>query len=792
MPTCTGGLETAAAACVGYGWYRWRGSRVQHRRQQFATIGRVCRKLLGTDLGQGHSKTRVDSAIPIGADPSARAAIKAIQGYQDMRKPPADLSMPNCGAAAVAMYFGGCDRTHAASAVDVQTAICEELKARLLIAAAGSSSQHEVDTLAELCRQILMRPEMFTDDCSFLSLMATVSDHLDTLSERLAGTMRTCAAEISNVLSLGCELVDCTIPVLLLSILDHGVGSLPHISGEMLASSFREWQNIGNGSVPSSNVFNDLWATGPGGILQEFVSSRHFLALWDPERAGEGTAHGRLCDGIKWLELFHTWADASDGNASFANSGLLELFRNMDSRDVLQNYMNLMKHLDNFVMFLSMFLHYKSLANIAGDAGMHALRIGLQHLLQELEYAMVLVHQHVLRLTDQTMHKVMELMLADSNPSGRTRLWIERLQHVDVTAFTKIHHALLEAVQQLRSLSAVSRLPALQNSCRRSLEQLSDTTQSEEFRSRCAHLPPTGMLPALAAPDISDNQGVMVTEVTSPVPSSIGNEPVVVDVIDPWEVGLKQRLDPVESMHLQTVGQSWALPKNVDSVSNAVRGLNQGAIQCDEDFCIIRSSSQREAGYYILWKTSTHECAAVEALKSALEVGRATMPAVGEVGDGEEATSTPLVSKEDEKEEEEEEKGAVVHVGKQVEDTTVPIRPVDEVEDAQYYETLIGAVCPLFGGSEPDKLSYESASALLSRGGVPEKTLSWIVDTEKTERHVAIDKLALQRMGRLVAHAQAGCTNLEKTRGVAPGRLPVLRGLEWDPRRRKVLVTESF
>merc|ERR1711972_951804 len=106
-------------------------------------------------------------------------------------------------------------------------------------------------------------------------------------------------------------------------------------------------------------------------------------------------------------------------------------------------------------------------------------------------------------------------MLPGSNPCGRTLMWIERLQHVDFVGFTKIHHALLEAIQQLRSLSAASRLPALQNSCRRSLEQLSDTTQSEEFRSRCAHLPPTSMLPALATPEISENQGATVMDLTS-------------------------------------------------------------------------------------------------------------------------------------------------------------------------------------------------------------------------------------------------------------------------------------
>eukprot|EP00435_Cladocopium_sp_Y103_P010823 s3986_g2.t2 len=128
-----------------------------------------------------------------------------------------------------------------------------------------------------------------------------------------------------------------------------------------------------------------LWESDCGRILHELLQSQHFKDFWGlPDRQAPRRGQTKLLD--LWLELRHAWVDSVDGEEKLAAaSGVHELFRSERSREVQQQYLDLYKQLDNFIKFLSMVAHYKTLATVAGDAAMYHLRSTLHHLLQEIE-----------------------------------------------------------------------------------------------------------------------------------------------------------------------------------------------------------------------------------------------------------------------------------------------------------------------------------------------------------------------------------------------------------------------
>eukprot|EP00435_Cladocopium_sp_Y103_P033667 s2641_g8.t1 len=142
--------------------------------------------------------------------------------------------------------------------------------------------------------------------------------------------------------------------------------------------------------------------------------------------------------------------------------------------------------------------------------------------------------------------------------TGRTLAWLGRLQVIDELAVARSANSLLEAVQTLRFLSSETRLPELQNSCRRGLQQICDLTTSIEYRSRCAEVPPSA--PTLTAElfvgsDVATGspRDGMLEDVPSPVasPDSVGNpQEVEAPATSPTSVAenVEPQLAPVEKL----------------------------------------------------------------------------------------------------------------------------------------------------------------------------------------------------------------------------------------------------
>lgn len=588
----------------------------------------------------------------------------------------------------------------------------------------------------ELCRQILTRPETFTDD-AFLGSIATACEHLDELLERLTGSVRGCAAQLDKVLSCGRQLVEDLLPVLLLAITDAiDVGTLPLLSVGGLAQSAL----YAEGDPTVTDIFGTLWKCDCGRILRELLFSQHLQELWGLERSTE-RRHGSRGFLDEFLKLRHKWMDALDEQGSLECSGLQELFRSPDSRDLQQVYLDLYKHIDNVVKFLSAAVHYKTLANIAGDAAMYHLRDRLHHLLHEIELGVVQVFHAVSNIMGQVRHTVTDVTLRDPCPHGRRRLWLERLQYIDESFSVRNYRGLLDAIQQLRYLSSEARLPALQASCRGALEQIAGISSSPEFRLRCAETPPEAALPDFFQPPDSSLRPLPCAP---PQGQLAITDAKLIREVPPWSMerqisrSCQEAAAPVLRLP-ETLPVPFFQRESAGDLGDVVDGLNCGSISSSAGVCVVHCEGSQE---YVALYTPGAEEAALKALGL------------------EEAVST---------------EGSPV---------------IEELEKAQmeaeYYAVLFAAVLPFLADGQSDLLTGRRVQAFLERSGLEATVLKEIFALEGGADKVLIDVDALQRLGRLVAHAQAGRIDLAAARNVVPPAPPQLRGLEWDGRRVKV------
>jgi len=705
----------------------------------------------------------VAERLPYGADASAVVALKAVQRYQDQRPAasPDILALPSCWLGF--FHFGGCEESDAPA--DAETAVCEELKVWLLSAATGAVPAGEVAQRLGFYRQILMRPETFSES-AFLSLVSTVCERLDELLERLAGAVRTCALQLNKVLSIGRDLVNGIMPVLLLAITDAvGDGVLAHLGVEALAASAITAARQGQ----AADMFARWWQTDSGRILRELLCSPHFGQLWGFELL-DGSCTGAEYRGVPdiKLELYHKWDDALAADQPLSDSGLQDYFQAQHLQDVQQTYLALYEDLDKFVKFLSMIEHYKLLANIAGDAAMYHLRVTLHHLLQEVELVVVRVEAAVSKIMKVVKGAVIDLTLRPQSPSAKQLIWLERLQHIDECARNRSYRNLVTAMAELRYLSCDARLPALQAACERSFHQISDITTSQEFRSRCTESPPEPGSIAIPAP-------------TAMAPLANGAASAVEDEL-PWSLERQFRLTPEELQgpalgeeQLQVVRQCSA-----SELGAVVEDLNQGRIPDPGDFCLVQCEESQE--YITLHKTGRRE-AAVGALglNEASWKAEASGRLAQHLSELATAVATPAL---------EPEVPAAVECPSEK-------QAGKETKQGQlqscFYEVLFAAVLPLF--EQEEFLSGEQVLALLQRSELSQELIDAIfaIEVQGKSKTARVDCKMLERMGQLVAHAQAGCEDLKAVKGTLPSKVPNFRGFLWDEQRpKKMSVLEPF
>eukprot|EP00439_Symbiodinium_sp_Y106_P022308 s403_g2.t1 len=395
--TCFADLLTLFGA--SYGYSRFQAWQRQRRQVRVASLQRLARKWLGEELV---ASGREGDALDAGSDGSVASALSAVCQYEAERKSAAsaDLCTPPSAAdfcpAAVTVVPGpsallrrvGLQEEEAPDS-HAEDLLCADARRWLRSAAEGVASTEELAGRQSFYRQLLMRPEEFGEDPDFFALLAVLCDRLEELSGRLSAKSRDCASQLGRVLQIGRELLETLLPILVVSICDAvSSSSLPLLSIEALLSSLQAFKEM---PATAESALGSLWRKDCGRMLEALLQSPHFRDFWNL-RGGPKESPGRPAFQLTdmWLQFRHAWDEAlvDQSSALPEASGIHDLFRPSCFREVQQCYLDLYKHLDNFITFLSMVTHYRRLANIAGDAGMYHLRTSLHHLLQEIEMSM--------------------------------------------------------------------------------------------------------------------------------------------------------------------------------------------------------------------------------------------------------------------------------------------------------------------------------------------------------------------------------------------------------------------
>mmetsp|Transcript_74475 Transcript_74475/g.206850 ORF Transcript_74475/g.206850 Transcript_74475/m.206850 type:complete len:789 (-) Transcript_74475:125-2491(-) len=778
-----------AAGLFSYGWWHVTSAKWSKERKKLSMVSQLYREVLKSELNPSRPRASMASP-PSGADSSAAAALSAVQHWQVVRAAakgdPGSSSAPSCHVGIMKVNACG----DGPPPTDAESAVCEEFKPWLLVAAGGSVQTEEVARRLELCRQLLMRPESL--DGSFVQLMASVSQHLDALSDRHAGAVRTCAIEISRLLARGRQFVDSTMPVFLFGLPDaFSSEPPPHLTAELLAASAG---TLGDRpSSPGSDPFANFWRTPIGGFLQEVFSTAHFLELWEPLGASASSensgARRRRMEANRKKDhnyVEEKWLALTTSVPLQSGSGICDLFWNAKNSDLQLVYFDLFKQMDNFILFLSSFMVYKRMANIAGDAAMSKLRTGLHHLLRELEHSLMQVRQGAARVADEAKHTAAELAMSAATPSGRRLDWIERMQHIDEITIDKAFQGAMESIQELRFLSSEARQPALHRACKRSLVQLADITESSAFRARCQHALPAMAEPDLTAVDDEPEEGVLLALPAPPAGEAIEAVPSEGAV---WSVERQFVADDADVVGRPELIDPKALSggsRGFAIVGEAVSKLNAGVIECPNDFCIV-GVPEVDGGGSGEGSTAEEEIVALIVLYKR-GARNAAMSSLG-LTDAAEVAEEAIVDTPEEPQED-------LPCGQDL-DFPEP-RSVPLAEEDTFYEVLLMSVSPFFGGGDVDILTRGQAVVLLERTGLGGADVQTVLDqglaSMRKGKRDMVDCPALKRIGREVATLQAiahhaGSPASAPTHGENTALLPELRGISWDGRRIRVLET---
>mmetsp|Transcript_56335 Transcript_56335/g.150629 ORF Transcript_56335/g.150629 Transcript_56335/m.150629 type:complete len:836 (-) Transcript_56335:79-2586(-) len=808
-----------ASGCLGGVYIAFRQRRDHHLRQQISSANRLCEQTLERKLAGG-SATRGTSKLPPGSDADVCSALRTIQDYQEKHKPRDDVEVPITKVGF--LTFGGFKCLP--KPPDVTMVICEDMKPFLVSLAAGSVPPAELKRRLIFYHQLLMRPEVFSQD-AFLHAIAVVCQHLETVTVRLAGNQRTCATELTKIMSSGREFVDTLVPILTLAItdsLDSSAEALPQILNATYLQA-----SASDSLSGQPDVFSKFWSTDAGRALKSLIHTVHFQEMW-PGDSRRKTAKPRKTATVLdvWLELRHKWMDHA-GSKAMSESGLFSWFQGERYLQAQQDYLDLIKHLDNFVGFLCTVKRYHQLSDVGGDAAMHYLRDGFHHLLQELQNSLVQVYDYAARVSEATKRTVTDMAIKSPRLTFAEETWISKLLIIDEVTLKRVRRALLTGIDEARRLTVTARLPELQQAARQAVEQLRDVTGSDEFRARASMAlfgPDLSGQHALANSGLSTNQNKDVLMIDCPGPLE---EPPAIEEISN-ETNLENNVDNTTTdSHVKTMVDdgshsraspppvTFALAETVvvspDEESTYYDMLLTGALigvfgseevtatqahsllesSCLGDTIVrhilategFRNESGRVVPREALQRMSqlvAHCQAGVDVQDALLRGSPGRLPNFqGLHWDGHRLRVDPggLPSS-----------GALAAVPASTQPPSPEVSPeVSPEEEATFYEMLIGAVImPFFG----EAVTAEQAKALLQRSELPAASVQKVLSTELGRVSRSVDGRAVQRMCKLVAHMQNGCTDLRVAQHESPHRLPVLRGLRWDGRRLRC--TEPF
>lgn len=335
----------------------------------------------------------------------------------------------------------------------------------------------EVTRHLDFTRQMLMHADLFISPGTnaFLRALAFTAEQLEHIADHLYGENRTASRVLDRICHAGRETIQLVIPIILFSI----VSVIPektkqtHFDTVTLLQSRQTTRDFsrqdGKGdNEPDDNAsedFDGFWDTPVGDALFAVLNSPHCIDLL----------------GLKTLPV-----------APYKlNIDMVRPFAVGFSNEVIDYYVQFFKQLDSFIYFMRVLQLYQNLAAASGDVLMCYLYSTLNHLLHEIEVALVALHQVGAKLLGAGKTQLQSMLKRSKTLTEEQMTWICRLRFIDEESLGANHRCLFDLFCEMRQLSALDRLPSIQNAIARNVRSLRDAFHSHEFQSR-ASLPLEG------------------------------------------------------------------------------------------------------------------------------------------------------------------------------------------------------------------------------------------------------------------------------------------------------------
>eukprot|EP00439_Symbiodinium_sp_Y106_P029675 s4481_g3.t1 len=300
-----------------------------------------------------------------------------------------------------------------------------------------------------------------------------VCRHLERLFQQTVSLERTGEVKIGQLLGLGRELVESTMPVLRFSLLAPSRSEESVAQKQRLAFS----QLLEAAKADSESSVFDL-STESGRLTAALLREAHFRRLGGEEpEPSAAISFSALLE-----EMSQNWSQPSAGR----DSGLLAAFAQESHVEARKAFLDLCRHLDRFCFFLMALEPYQKVAAAGGDAALCWLRRSLSHLMQELGKALLQLREARLAVVQASKKHLQEL--AKQLPkTGKLELrWMQDLRHVDDQRLDELHKTLSKGFAEVQSLISAAREVELKSMAKEGLQSIASAFLSADFQARCS------------------------------------------------------------------------------------------------------------------------------------------------------------------------------------------------------------------------------------------------------------------------------------------------------------------
>lgn len=394
------------------------------------------------------------------------------------------------------------------TSIEIREAVALYLKKWLvsLSSEEGNIEAQEIRMHLDFARQILMRADLFHStgsDNTFLRALAFVCDELEKILDHLQGENRTASKVLDRICHAGRETVNLVIPIMLFSIVSViplTVRKMHWNANTILATRGYELElKAHEAAQEAERASAQKEATPPKSpaserrdALEEEAKKRKeqgeedeqseaFLNFWD---SPTGKALHKILQSPHCIELMGWKRHQSADDDYELTVDDLRPYAFGFATETLELYMQFFKSLDTFIYFLTVLQKYQALAASAGDVLMCYLYATLNHLVHELEVALVHLHQIGSRLL-AAGKKQLQMLLKRAKTLPEAQIaWICRLRYIDEEQLGGNHKCMFDLFNELRQLSAMDRLPTVQQAILRNVRSLRDAFHSDDYQSR--------------------------------------------------------------------------------------------------------------------------------------------------------------------------------------------------------------------------------------------------------------------------------------------------------------------